>query len=87
MMEYLASGVPTVAYRLDGMPEDYEGLFIDATDGGLKTALNRALAMDPEELHQLSFRAKTYVLGHKGSKDQCARTLELFRKESMYIER
>ena len=87
MMEYLASGVPTVAYRLDGMPEDYEGLFIDATDEGLKEALNRALAMDSEELHQLSFRAKTYVLDHKGPKDQCARTLELFRKESMYIER
>lgn len=87
MMEYLASGVPTVAYRLDGMPEDYEGLFIDATDGGLKAALNRALAMDPEELHQLSLRAKTYVIDHKGSKDQCARTLELFRKESTYIER
>lgn len=68
-MEYLASGVPTVAYRLDGMPEDYEGLFIDATDGGLKAALNRALAMDPEELHQLSLRAKTYVIDHKGSKD------------------
>lgn len=87
MMEFLASGVPTVAYRLDGMPEDYEGLFIDATDGGLKAALNRALAMDPEELHQLSLRAKTYVIDHKGSKDQCARTLELFRKESTYIER
>ena len=79
--------MPTVAYRLDGMPNDYEGLFIDATDGGLKVALDRALAMDSEKLNQLSSRAKAYVLDYKNSKDQCARTLELFRKESMNIER
>ena len=86
MMEYLSSGVPTVAYWLDGMPDDYEGLFIDATDGGLEAALRCAISMDSEELHRLAARAKSYVLEHKSPEKQCKRTLELFRKEAAIHE-
>lgn len=86
MMEYLSSGVPTVAYWLDGMPDDYEGLFIDATDGGLEAALRCAISMDSEELHRLAARAKSYVLEHKSPEKQCKRTLELFRKEAAIRE-
>ena len=87
MMEYLASGVPTVAYKLDGMPDDYDGLFVDATDGGLKAAIGRVLSMDPGDSAEIASRARSYVLEHKGAAEQCSRTLELLRKEAESNER
>ena len=82
MMEYLASGVPTVAYKLDGMPDDYEGLFIDAARDGLGEAIERALRMGPEEIACLTARARTFVLEEKCPERQCEKTLELLRKEA-----
>lgn len=86
MMEYLASGVPTIAYKLDGMPDDYDGMFIDATDGGLAAAIEHVLAMDSEELLRLASRAKAYVVENKSPARQCGRTLDLLRKEAASIE-
>lgn len=82
MMEYLASGVPTVAYKLDGMPEGYRGLFIDATEIGLGAAIKSALDMGIGESSRLAERARAFVLEEKSPERQCGRTLELLRKEA-----
>lgn len=87
MMEYLASGVPTVAYKLDGMPGGYEGLFIDATQDGLGDAIERVLRMSPEKASNFAERARTFVLREKCPERQCEKTLELLRKEAEHNER
>ncbi|MBM6816666.1 glycosyltransferase family 4 protein [Olsenella uli] len=83
MMEYLATGVPTVAYKLDGMPEDYDGLYFDATEDGLKATIKRVLSMGSEESSSFAERARKYVLEEKSPKRQCERTLALLRRETM----
>lgn len=87
MMEYLSSGVPTVAYKLDGMPDDYDGLFVDATEGGLESAIAQVLSMDSEDRQLLTSRARSFVLKHKNPKSQCDRILSLLRKEAANIGR
>lgn len=86
MMEYLASGVPTVAYKLDGIPDDYDGLFIDAGEYGLESAIAYALSMGTEDARQFASHARAFVLKHKGPKSQCDRVLSLLRKEAASIE-
>lgn len=83
MMEYLSSGVPTIAYKLDGMPEDYSGLYFDATEDGLKVTIERVLSMGSEEASSFAERARKYVLEEKSPKRQCERTLVMLRRESM----
>lgn len=87
MMEYLASGVPTVAYKLDGMPDDYDGLFIDAAKDGLESAIAYALSLDSDDARRFASNARTFVLKHKSPKNQCDRVLSLLRKEAANIER
>lgn len=79
MMEYLVSGVPTIAYRLDGMPDDYMGLFFDATEMGLRATIELVLSMDESEIAQFADRTRNYIINKKNPKAQCERVLALLR--------
>ena len=83
MMEYLASGVPTVAYLLDGMPNDYRGLFIDATEIGLQAAIEQALNMTDDDAAKLADAAKSHILRTKNPRAQCGKVLSLLRRKAV----
>lgn len=85
MMEYLASGVPTVAYKLDGMPDDYDGYFVDATQSGLCAAIEHVLGMSPKDSASFAERARAFVLDEKCPRYQCEKTLGLLRREAGII--
>ena len=48
-IEYLASGNPTVAYLLDGMPDRYKDLMIPVDQDGLAAAISKALRRSEQE--------------------------------------
>lgn len=81
-MEYLISGRPLVAYKLDGIPEEYLKYFyvIDETedDSMLKT-LTMALDDTEEKRIKLGREAREFVLNNKSCKKQAEKIIELIK--------
>ena len=80
LTEYLASGVPVAAYRLDGMPEEYEG-YITYVPGDspqeLADTLERLLRLSPQARRDMGGRAREWVLREKGRKPQAGKILAM----------
>ena len=80
LMEYLASGVPVAAYRLDGMPAAYER-YIAYIPGDspqeLADTLERLLRLSPQARRDMGGRAREWVLREKGRKPQAGKILEM----------
>ena len=82
-MEYLASGTPTLLYRLPGIPEEYfdycfvvEGLGVEA----LRVKMEKVLSLSREELHMIGKRARNFVLEQKNPIQQCKKIFQLMQK-------
>ncbi len=79
-MEYLASGVPLVAYKLDGIPREYDS-YIHYVPDNSPVALAetiRAVAESPlDQRIQWGKAAQSYVLNHKTAQVQTMRILDL----------
>lgn len=77
----MASGTPTLATKLPGMPEEcynYVYLFEDATIDGITEALSEILSKDRKELHEQGLRAKRFILEKKNNVVQAGKIYELF---------
>lgn len=73
LMEYLASGTPTLTTRLPGIPDDYNDKFYfigDESVEGFKFALENCLNKDNEELRNFGNRGKDFVNSEKNYKKQ-----------------
>lgn len=81
IMEYMVSGNPMLAYKLDGVPQEYDEFYfhIMDTDGGMEAALREAMSKTAEELSIFGQRAQTFVLNEKNPRKQCERIISLFR--------
>lgn len=80
-LEYLLSGRPTVAYMLDGIPEEYRDLFVvPASDsaGDLAKCIQGILALSDEEQQKIGQTARQYVLDNKNYLVQTEKILKLF---------
>ncbi len=79
-MEYLASGVPLVAYKLDGIPDEYDG-YIHYVPDNSPAALAQAIIAVGEktqaERADWGSRGQKYVLENKNAYAQTKRILEL----------
>jgi glycosyltransferase involved in cell wall biosynthesis len=72
-MEYLASGTPTVMYKLPGVPEEYYDHIIcveSNSNDDLTKTLTNWLSKDQIELDQFGKTAKEFILKNKTSKIQ-----------------
>ena len=82
-MEDLASGVPVVAYKLDGMPDEYDE-YIDYPTNDTPNALAKALCLIAN-MHQEDWRSKgekasKFVIEKKNAKMQTQRILTFVKK-------
>ncbi len=78
-MEYLASGVPVVAYKLDGIPDEYDAyLTYPKNDSvqALTETLEALCSMSAEERREKGQAGKLYVLQQKNALMQTKRILE-----------
>jgi glycosyltransferase involved in cell wall biosynthesis len=80
-MEYLASGRPVIAYKLDGIPDEYDDYIYYIEDNKIETLKNKILEIcekSSSELFEFGSRAREFVLTKKNNIEQAKRLLLLF---------
>lgn len=84
-MEYLASGVPVIAYKLDGIPDDYDPFLVypkDDTVFALASAINSICLMDEERRKSIGLAGKAYVVKYKNAMAQTKRIADFLKNVS-----
>ena len=83
IMEYFASGTPSLLYKLPGVPSEYykycytiEILGEDA----LKDRLEYILNLPKEDLIEMGVRAQNFIIENKTPRKQCEKILDLINK-------
>lgn len=79
-MEYLASGVPTLLYKLPGIPEEYYDHCFSLEDlsiSALAAKITEILSMDPEVLAEKGSTARQFILDNKNPRKQCEKVFKL----------
>ena len=82
-MEYLASGVPTLLYKLPGIADEYYDYCFSIDELGvdaLSSKIDEILDMPKNELAILGERAKKFILDKKNPLEQCAKIGELINE-------
>lgn len=81
-MEYLASGVPTLLYKLPGIPEEYynycftvDGLSVE----NLASKIGSVLSMKKETLADFGMKAREFILTQKNPQKQCKKILDVIQ--------
>ncbi len=79
IMEYMSSGTPVIAYKLEGIPEEYyEHIYMVNDDkGGLFGTLKDVLCKDEQELFRKGQIAKEFVLTQKSGEKQGEKILQM----------
>ena len=84
-LEYLRTGKPVIAYKLDGIPEDYDDLLFypdDESPEALAAKIRNMSDLNTEQLASLREKQRVFV-ETKSSKVQCARMMSLI--ESVHL--
>ena len=78
-MEYLASGVPVVAYKLDGIPDEYDAYLNYVEDNSaesLAAKISEICNKEKEDRKEMGRRGAEFVLQNKNAKAQTKRILD-----------
>lgn len=81
-LEYMLSGRPTIAYKLDGMPQEYEEFLIMPKDDSvtaLANCIQSVLQMSPLEQCEIGLKARKFVIEQKNYISQTKKILELLQ--------
>ena len=80
-LEYLLASRPVIAYKLEGMSDDYDGVFLYVDDNS-KEALGHMFKticnMSCKEINALGEKGHDFVLKHNGSGKQAEKILNMF---------
>lgn len=79
-MEYLSSGVPTLLYRLPGIPEEYYNYCFSLEKTGvdiLQFEIERIAQLPKEYMLELGKKARSFILDMKNPEVQCEKLLSL----------
>lgn len=81
-MEYLASGVPVVAYKLEGIPDEYDS-FIQYPQNNTVIELTKTLemvcSMEKSQRDKIGEAAKSFVTKEKNKYAQTKKIIEMIR--------
>ena len=86
-MEYLSSGIPVIAYKLDGIPAEYDQYLQyveDDTIDGLKNKLVELCEMPYEQRQKIGGAGRNFVLKEKNSRVQTKNIIELINEVYEY---
>ena len=81
-LEYLSSGVPLIAYKLDGIPDEYNEYIsypADDTAEALAKEIIKICALPEEERKLLGKKAKDFVFENKNKVAQAQRIIEFIK--------
>lgn len=83
VLEYLCSGTPVIAYKLDGIPDEYDKYIHYIEDNSLaslKAKIIEICESDREERLRFGNMARDFVLTYKNKKVQAKKILDLAAK-------
>lgn len=79
-MEYLSSGVPTLLYRLPGIPDEYYNYCFSLNKPGvevLQSEIERITKLPKSDLNEMGIKAKQFIRNSKNPEVQCEKLLDL----------
>ncbi len=79
-MEYLLSGVPVIAYDLDGMPEEYRDYIYFVGDNSINALtgkINEVLNLPAQHRREFGLRAREFVMNTKTSGIACEKIMNM----------
>lgn len=82
-MEYLASGVPTLLYRLPGISDEYYNYcfsIAELGDDALASKIQEILRMPEGTLKKLGENAREFILNKKNPEEQCSKINSLIKE-------
>lgn len=80
ILEYLSSGTPVVAYKLDGIPAEYDRYIQYVEDDSIETLMNKLIGvceLAEEERKEMGRRGRLFVLSEKNRDVQTKKIIEL----------
>jgi len=88
ILEYMSSGTPMLAYKLEGMPQEYDPYYfhIDDHDGGLLKALQMVVDMNDDDRIRMGIEAYGFVKNKKNAREQCDKIYRMLLKGVHYEE-
>ena len=82
-MEYLASGVPTLLYKLPGIPDEYYNNCYNLEDVSVSALANKIteiLSLDPAVLAEKGRLAREFILANKNPEKQCEKVYKIIEE-------
>lgn len=82
-LEYLSSGSPLIAYKLDGIPDEYDQYIYYVEDNSIESLRDKLVEIcnkPKEELEAFGLRAKNFVDKEKNSTVQCKKIIQMVEK-------
>lgn len=79
-MEYLASGTPTIMFRLGCMPKEYDSYLFYVEDNTVESLRDKIIEVcekTQEELNAFGTRAQEFILTKKTPEVQCGRIIDM----------
>lgn len=82
IMEYMLSGTPMLAYKLDGIPSEYDDFYfhIESGEKGFVSSLKRTMDMESAEREKMGRNAQAFVLNCKGPRVQAKKIIGLLEE-------
>jgi len=80
IIEYFASGTPTMMYKLSGIPEDYYKhcfCLISSDPKSIANQIDEVLNLDIEYRQSVGIAAQNFIIENKNPKVQCNKILNL----------
>lgn len=81
-MEYMASGKPTIAYELDGIPKEYRDFLYYVPDNSvysLAKTLDEVLSWSDQERMLFGEKAREFVINNKGTKQTALQIVNMIK--------
>ncbi|MBO7310309.1 MAG: hypothetical protein J6U86_02815, partial [Clostridia bacterium] len=85
-LEYLSSGKPLVAYKLDGIPDEYDDVIIYVEDNSIRALadkLTEVCEYDKQKMSEHCKRAYEFVMTQKNEVKQTERILNMLREKGI----
>ena len=85
-LEYLSSGIPLVAYKLDGIPDEYDNHIYYVQDDSVESLREKLLEiceMDSIQREKRALSTQQFVLGEKNQSKQTMKVLDFLRERGI----
>jgi glycosyltransferase involved in cell wall biosynthesis len=82
LIEYMHSGRPVIAYKLDGVPNEYNDFIflVDDYDMSLANAMTHVISLDRHKLDEMGLKAKTFIETFKSPTHQIAKAIKFIKE-------